>query len=632
MATCDAIEVDLTPVNLDVAICQSAFDVEIIQSDVTLEAISIAGQGPKGDQGIQGEPGPVGPMGPAGVGPQGPQGVPGPPGNDSTIPGPIGPMGPAGTPGAPGNPGQAATITVGTTVTGAPGSPATVTDTGVPSAAILNFQIPAGVDGAQGPAGVQGPAGAQGPQGNPSTVPGPAGPTGTPAWTLTTSGFTVPPVGSTASVNVNDTTWAVVGEYVWVATAGGNANTPMALQIQSKTSTSLTLLNPPIGSMAPSGDAQNLLTLGSDSLLYLPPSAIQPTIWSVRLRSFSSVGNPNFEVDQRNVGKTLTNPNSGVIIDRWTYSGAGGYTVNMGQQVANLPDLCLPGTNFRISRSFFRLTLTGQLASPAAGNYLQVVQSVEGPCWRELSNDVHSVSILVRSSVAGTFGVALTDSAAAKTLTKLATIPTANTWILLTFPNLPVWVGTYNPLPGNLGYYLSICLMSGSTYMSPANNTWQNGNFVGATGQSNFCANPVNSTFDIGFIQHEPGPVCSTLIDQPFSQNLDECQRYYQKTCDYQYALGQAVNGGGVVLYCAANTHPVTHIPFKRRMAKVPTLSVWNPVSGATGTIRNYSTSADHSISGIWYPGEYGYGGVSLNTVPTALNMMEWQHVADTGW
>ena len=49
MATCDEIAVDLAPIDFDVTICSTpAFDVEIIQPDVTLEAISIAGQGPKG--------------------------------------------------------------------------------------------------------------------------------------------------------------------------------------------------------------------------------------------------------------------------------------------------------------------------------------------------------------------------------------------------------------------------------------------------------------------------------------------------------------------------------------------------------------------------------------------------------
>ena len=70
-----------------------------------------------------------------------------------------------------------------------------------------------------------------------------AGPAGLPAYTTLTSGFTVPAVGSTVTVNVNDATWAAVGETVWVATAGASGAAG-AMIVNSKTSTTLTLQNP----------------------------------------------------------------------------------------------------------------------------------------------------------------------------------------------------------------------------------------------------------------------------------------------------------------------------------------------------------------------------------------------------
>src|SRR4029077_17566790 len=161
----------------------------------------------------------------------------------------------------------------------------------------------------------------------------------------------------------------------------------------------------------------------------------------------------------------------------------------------------------------------------------------------------HSLSVLVRSSVAGLkFALALSDSAVTKTLVKLATIPAANVWTLLTFSNLPVWPsGNFGALPGVVGYLLSITLAAGANLISSAADTWQNSSlFVGAPGMSNFAASSVNSTFDIAFVQHEPGPVCSTLMDKLFSQNLDECQRYYTKSYPYNI-FPSAVNSSGCV-------------------------------------------------------------------------------------
>jgi hypothetical protein len=152
MATCDTLEVDLSPpppinITLEQYPC---IGVELVQADITIEAVTVANQGPKGDKGDPGATGPPGAIGPAG-----------PPGN----------QGPAGI---------AATIAVGSTVTLTPGSSATVTNSGSSSIARFDFGIPAGVQGntgatgATGPTGPQGATGATGPQG-PQGIPGPAG-------------------------------------------------------------------------------------------------------------------------------------------------------------------------------------------------------------------------------------------------------------------------------------------------------------------------------------------------------------------------------------------------------------------------------------------------------------------------
>ena len=61
--------------------------------------------------------------------------------------GDTGSQGPKGDPGTNGNDGAAATIQIGTVQTGAPGSNASVTNSGTPAAAVLNFVIPRGDTG-----------------------------------------------------------------------------------------------------------------------------------------------------------------------------------------------------------------------------------------------------------------------------------------------------------------------------------------------------------------------------------------------------------------------------------------------------------------------------------------------------
>ena len=86
-------------------------------------------KGPKGDTGLQGPQGEQGPKGDTGL--QGPQGE-------------------RGLRGLQGATGATATITIGTVTTSAPGTAASVTNRGTPSAAVLDFVLPKGKDGADG--------------------------------------------------------------------------------------------------------------------------------------------------------------------------------------------------------------------------------------------------------------------------------------------------------------------------------------------------------------------------------------------------------------------------------------------------------------------------------------------------
>ena len=105
---------------------------------------------------------------------------------------------------------------------------------------------PTGLPGAAGPAGpastVPGPPGAIGPAG-PAGLPGPAGTTGSPAWTtVSTSSFTVPAYGATVVVNVLDTSWIAIGQWLYIDTSNGATAGQMV--VQSKTVSTVTFLNP----------------------------------------------------------------------------------------------------------------------------------------------------------------------------------------------------------------------------------------------------------------------------------------------------------------------------------------------------------------------------------------------------
>ena len=376
---------------------------------------------------------------------------------------------------------------------------------------------------------------------------------------------------------------------------------------------------------------------------------ITPTIWSVRLRSFNAVGNPAFECDQINIGNLVANANA-KIIDRWAVQKTGTLVVS-AQQLSDASPIAVPTTSFAITNKFLRVTLTTQQISLAAGDVLQILQNLEGPRWRELSSDVHSISLLVRSSVSGLkFGVELRDSGSTRSLAKLCTIPSANTWTLITLPNIPIWAagGSWTAAPGLVGYQLIVTLAGGTSTVAPANDTWQNGNFYSALGQDNFASKPVSSTFDIAFVQHEPGNQSSTLIDCPFGQNLDGdfgCLRYFQKSYPYPQAVGATSSNSFAFFQCPAAVASGAFTlyggtRFSKPMAKTPTGIAYNNNTGAANTAFAWIGAAGSTIPNN--TGTITITGVTANSsgisalastgssTSPITTIAEW--TADTGW
>ena len=138
--------------------------------------------------------------------------------------------------------GSAATISVGTVTTVAAGTSAAITNGGTSSAAILNFQIPAGPTGAAGAAGSQGVAGQRGSY----TFTGIANPTGSnPASKLGLDTYLNTTTGDYFQYNSTNTTWVLQGNLKGpVGTAGAQGITG------------------PTGSTGPAGETavQNVIT------------------------------------------------------------------------------------------------------------------------------------------------------------------------------------------------------------------------------------------------------------------------------------------------------------------------------------------------------------------------------------
>jgi hypothetical protein len=429
-----------------------------------------------------------------------------------------------------------------------------------------------------------------------------------------------------------------------------------------------------VGPVAASADASNVIGLGSDSGLvarvasvpvadptknglvaklsglstdYLNgnnacldlATAVKPQIYVMGRSGVSNaIANPNFEVDQRTVGSGLTlfggAASSGFPIDGWILwkGGTGALSAQGIQQGYTNQD---PRTGYLISSAIFMVSSQAQQATLGANDGLALIQNIEVPRLRALYQS-HSLSLLVRCSAPFKFGIALRDNASTVSLVNLGTIASSYTWTLIPLPNLPAWPNVIRALrfgPGTIGYQLLITLAMGSSSITPANGTWQTGNFIGAIGQDNFGALPLNSTFQIGFIQHEPGPYCSNFLECAFQKNLLTCQRYFAKSQGYAIAVPTASQYRGLGSFLTGSTACRLNIVFPVEMAKAPTMTFWNHVP-TINTLYVSWVNASAPIASYAYVSTRGVGQANMSASGGAAQygpvMGQWK--ADTGW
>jgi len=227
---------------------------------------------------------------------------------------------------------------------------------------------------------------------------GPAGPTGENANTLTVANFTVPAVGATVTVSVADTGWIVVGQVLYVDTAGGGAGLAGAFQVQSKTSTTVTLLNPaqlqqiPLASSAQAGLLAQLsggssYYVGGDNATHPMPTigafkGVTSTYSVVAADNASylicSGGNWTMTLPAATLGFSVTVRNDQGITGTTgtiTIQGVSGATINGLASLALLPGqectFIADGTNWR-ARGLQRVVVLGtqDVSAVASGTIL----------------------------------------------------------------------------------------------------------------------------------------------------------------------------------------------------------------------------------------------------------------------
>jgi len=285
-------------------------------------------------------------------------------------------------------------------------------------------------------------------------------------------------------------------------------------------------------------------------------------------------------IDQRNAGASVTPTNSQYLVDRWqaALNAASKFTV---QQNAGS---VTPPTGFS---NYLGCTSSSAYSVPASETYA-VRQMVEGfnfadMAWGTASAKTVTLSFWVYSSLTGTFGGALQNSAYTRSYPFSFTISSANTWTQISVTIAGDTTGTWIGATNGAGVRVVFSLGTGSTYSGTAG-AWAATEYWSATGATSVVGTN-GATFYITGVQLEAGTTASPFEYRQYGTELALCQRYYEVV---NATLGAYVDNGAV-------DNVRFYIAFKVTKRANPTVT-----SGSGGS----------ESSGTWTP---AYSGVDVN-------------------
>ena len=304
--------------------------------------------------------------------------------------------------------------------------------------------------------------------------------------------------------------------------------------------------------------------------------------------------NGGMTIDQRNAGASVSG-NNNYTLDRWQalVSASGKYTV---QQDAGAVTPPAGFTDY--------LGVTSSSAySVSSGDYFTINQRIEGfNCadlnWGSASAKTITLSFWVRSSLTGTFGGSLRNSASNRSYPFSYTINSANTWEFETITIAGDTSGTWLTTNG-IGIDINFSLGAGSAFSGTAG-AWAGSNFFSATGATSVVGTN-GATFYITGVQLEVGSTATSFDYRPYGTELALCQRYY-----YKLAIGQ---GNSRVLsgYISSTTQSINLLNMPVSMRTSPT------ALETSGTAAHYSvayTNTETNCSAV-----PSYNDASVNTV-----------------
>jgi hypothetical protein len=334
--------------------------------------------------------------------------------------------------------------------------------------------------------------------------------------------------------------------------------------------------------------------------------------------------NGDMRIDQRNAGASVTPTVSSYTLDRWgvAVTAASKFSVQQNAGAVTPPAGYI---NY--------LGVTSLSAySIAAGDIFAVYQAIEGLnvadlTWGTANAKTVTLSFQVYSSLTGTFGGSLRNSATNRSYPFTYTVSTANTWTSISITVAGDTSGTWLTTNG-VGIYVTLSLGSGATFSGTAG-AWAAGNYTSATGATSVVGTS-GATFYVTGVQLEVGSSATGFEYVDYGRELQMCQRYYVKWAFPTNTGGGAGMGTAVsstladiqlIMPVALRTSATASLTIDTNSLQVYVVALAVPYSGGTWAIGYLTNPQVIAVryqhgSGVFTAGQVTYPAATTGTNP----------------
>ena len=278
------------------------------------------------------------------------------------------------------------------------------------------------------------------------------------------------------------------------------------------------------------------VTISGTNGVTFPDSSLQAAAASPYVLK-NRIINGDMRIDQRNAGASVTPTSDDTYtVDRWQCGLSQSSKYSVQQQTSVVPTGYTYATKITSLSSY----------SLGASDYFTYSQKIEGFniadfAWGTANAKTITLSFQVYSSLTGTFGGAIHNSASNRSYPFIYTISSANTWTTISITIAGDTSGTWLANNG-VGMWVRFGLGVGSTY-SGTSGSWSSNLYASATGATSVVGTN-GATFYITGVQLEVGSTATPFERRMYSQELALCQRYYYRNT--ASALYSIMSGTGI--------------------------------------------------------------------------------------